>query len=75
MVCQDEETRDWLVSLAPTLRAWENSRLKLVDLDALPTYKRVAAWLPGSVVDTLHYPATPQIELGLGHRKMEGLQV
>ena len=55
MVCQDEETRDWLAARVPTLVAWEGSRLKMVGLDALPTYKRVAAWLPGPVEDTLCY--------------------
>ena len=55
VVCQDEETRDWLASHVPTLRAWENSRLKMVGLDALPTYKRVAVWLPGPVEYTLRY--------------------
>jgi len=55
VVCQDEEIRDRLASHIPTLRAWEDSRLKMVGLDALPTYKRVAAWFPGSVEDTGHY--------------------
>jgi hypothetical protein len=26
MVCQDEATRDWLISKVPTLEAWEGSR-------------------------------------------------
>jgi hypothetical protein len=43
MVCQDEETRDWLAARVPTLVAWEGSRHKMVGLDALPTYKRVVA--------------------------------
>jgi len=55
VVCQDEEIRDWLAGHIPTLRARENSRLKMVGLDALLTYKRVAAWLPGPVEDTLRY--------------------
>jgi hypothetical protein len=46
VVCQDKETKDWLVGKVPTLTAWEGSRLKMVGLDALPTYKRVVAWLP-----------------------------
>ena len=46
VVCQDEETKDWLAGKVPTLRAWEGSKLKMVGLDALPTYKRVVAWLP-----------------------------
>jgi hypothetical protein len=55
MVCQDEDTRDWLTSKVPTLEAWEGSRLKVVVLDALPTFKRVAAWFPGPVEDTERY--------------------
>jgi len=43
MVCQDELTKDWLAVRVPTLVAWEGSRLKLVDLDPLPIYKRVVA--------------------------------
>jgi hypothetical protein len=39
VVCQDEETRDWLAGNLPTLRAWEDSRLKMVRLDVLPTHK------------------------------------
>ena len=51
MVCYDELTKDWLAARVPTLVAWEGSRLKLVGLDALPTYKRVVAWFPGPVED------------------------
>jgi hypothetical protein len=47
MVFQDTDTRDWLERKAPTMAAWEGCRLKVVGLDALPTYKRVVAWLPG----------------------------
>jgi len=32
-------------------RLWESSRVKMVGLDALPTYKRVAGWFPGPVED------------------------
>jgi len=52
MVCQDEPTRDWLAECVPTMTAWEGSRLKVVGMDALPTYKRVAAWFPGPEEDT-----------------------
>jgi hypothetical protein len=55
MVCQDEATRDWLTSKVLTLEAWEGSRLKVVSLDALPTFKTVAAWFPGPVEDTEQY--------------------
>jgi len=51
-VCQDESTKDWLAVKAPTMVAWEGSRLKVVGLDPLPTYKRVVAWFPGPVEDT-----------------------
>jgi hypothetical protein len=52
MVCQDEMTRDWLVAKVPALAAWEGSRLKVVGLEALSTFKRVAAWFPGPAQDT-----------------------
>jgi hypothetical protein len=52
MVCQDTDTREWLESQAPAMAAWEGSRLKVVGLDALPTYKRVVAWFPGPAEDT-----------------------
>ena len=52
MVCQDEMTKDWLAAKVPTLVAWEGSRLKVVDLDALPPFKRVDARFLGSTEDT-----------------------
>jgi hypothetical protein len=52
MVCQDTDTREWLESQAPSMAAWEGSRLKVVGLNALPTYKRVVAWFPGPAEDT-----------------------
>jgi len=55
MVCHDEETKDWLAAKVPTLLAWEDFRLKLVSLDALPIYKGVEAWFPGPAEDTAHY--------------------
>ena len=55
MVCLDEETKDWLASRLSTLEAWEGSRLNVVGLDALPTYKRVVAWFPGPVEDAERY--------------------
>jgi hypothetical protein len=33
----------------------EGSKLKMVDLDALPTYKRVVAWFPDPAEDTGSY--------------------
>ena len=47
MVCQDDPTEDWLASQAATMVVWEGSRLKVVGLDALPTYKRVMVGFPG----------------------------
>jgi hypothetical protein len=32
--------------------AWKGPRLKVVGLDALPTYRRVVAWFPGPVEGT-----------------------
>jgi hypothetical protein len=55
MICQDDATRDWLTSKFPTLEAWTGSRLKVVGLDALPTFKKVAAWFSGPVEDTERY--------------------
>jgi hypothetical protein len=55
MVCQDVMTKDWLATKVPTLEAWEGSRLKVVGLDALPTFKRVVVWFPGHVEDMEQY--------------------
>jgi hypothetical protein len=44
-----------LANNIPTLRACEGSRLKKVGLDALPTYKRVVAWLLGPAEDIRRY--------------------
>jgi len=55
MVCHDESTKDRLAARVPTLAAWEGSRLKLVGLDVLPTYKRVVAWFPGPAMDMERY--------------------
>ena len=44
IVCHDKLTEDCLAARVPTLVAWEGSRLKMVGLDALPTYKRVVVW-------------------------------
>jgi len=55
MVCHDEMTKYWLAARVPTLAAWEGSRLKIVGLDAVSTYKRVVAWFPGPAEDTQWY--------------------
>jgi hypothetical protein len=38
MVCHDGPTKEWLAVKAPRMVASEGSRLKVVGLDALPTY-------------------------------------
>jgi len=55
MVCHDVPTKEWLAARVPSLTAWEGSRLKLVGLDSLPTYKRVVAWFPGPAEDAERY--------------------
>jgi hypothetical protein len=55
MVCHDEQTKEWLAARVPTLAAWDDSRLTTVELEGLPTYKRVLAWFPGPVEDTERY--------------------
>lgn len=55
MACQDEETSDWLGSKVPILKAWDGSGLKIMGLDALPTYKRMVACFPVPVEDTELY--------------------
>ena len=52
VVCQDMDTKECLEGQAPTMEACEGSRLKVVGLDALSTYKRMVAWFPGPVEDT-----------------------
>jgi hypothetical protein len=52
MVCQDTDMREWLENQTPSMAAWEGSWLKVVGLDALPTYKRVVAWFLGPVEGT-----------------------
>jgi len=44
-----------LVDRVPTLLTREGSRLKLVGLDTLPTYRRVVAWFPGPAEDAQRY--------------------
>jgi len=55
MVCHDELRKGWLAAWVPTLVAWEGSRLALLGLDTLPTYKRVVAWFSGPSEDTERY--------------------
>ena len=42
VVCQDKETRDWLWSNVPVMKAWEGCRLEV-----FAPCKRVAAWFSG----------------------------
>jgi hypothetical protein len=55
LVCHDEATKQWLTTTAPVMGAWEGSKLKAVDMDALLTYRRVASWFPGPVEETERY--------------------
>lgn len=55
VVCQEEETRNWFGSNVSSLEAWNCSRLKMFDFEALPTLKRVVAWFPDNVGDTERY--------------------
>jgi hypothetical protein len=44
----------------------EGSKLKKVDLDALPTYKRAVAWFPDPVEDTgIHFQRLHRLNQGL----------
>jgi hypothetical protein len=55
VVCQDEETRDWLGSKVRPMSAWEGSRLKMVGLGTLPIYKRMVAWFRSPLEDMERY--------------------
>ena len=55
MVCHDELIKDWLAARVPTLVDWEGSRLKMVGLDTLPTYKKVVSWFLGPMEDMEQY--------------------
>lgn len=51
VVCQDKENQDWLNSKVLVMKAWKGSRCKMVGLEVLLIYKRVAAWFPGPLED------------------------
>ena len=55
MVCHDEATKDWLAATVPTLSAWEGTRVTLMGLDDLPTYRWVVTRLPGPAEDAERY--------------------
>ena len=50
-----ETIKNWLASSVPTLENWEGSRLEIVGLYALPTYKRLVARFLSPVKDTERY--------------------
>jgi hypothetical protein len=52
MVCQNHETREWLVWLVPNITTWESFTFNVVGLKALLTYKRIVAWFPDPVKNT-----------------------
>jgi hypothetical protein len=51
VVCLDEKTENWLGTEVPKMNVWGGSRLRMVGLEALPTYKRVVAWFLGPMED------------------------
>ena len=55
MVCHDEVIKDRLAAKVTKMVACESSRLNMVALDALPTYKNVVTWFLGPVEDTGRY--------------------
>ena len=66
-------TRDWLADKIPTVTAWVGSRLKVVSMDALRTFKRVAAWFPGQMQDTERLlTRLRRLNRGLDTRNWEG---
>ena len=55
MICHAELTKGWLAARVLTLMAWEGSRLRLVGLNAPPTYKSVVTCFPGPAEDAERY--------------------
>ena len=72
VVCQGEETRDWLGSKVPTMSAWEGCRLKMVGLDTLPGLNGGLVSEPFGGYGAL-FSATPYAESGTGYQSLEGL--
>jgi hypothetical protein len=54
LVCLDEETKDWTGREVPKMDVGEGSKLRMVGLEVLPTYKRVVVWFPGPMEGTEH---------------------
>jgi hypothetical protein len=74
MMCQDQDTCDRFARLAPTLMAWEGSKFKVVEMDALPVFKRVTAWFSGPPDDTeTLFRRLSSAEPGLGAQALAGL--
>jgi hypothetical protein len=47
VVCLDEETKAWLGREVPKMNVGEGLKLRMVGLEALPTYERLVAWFLG----------------------------
>jgi hypothetical protein len=52
VVCLNEERKDLLGREVSKMNVGEGSKLRIVGLEALPTYKRVVAWFLGPGEDT-----------------------
>ena len=55
VVCQEEETQNYLGSNVSSMKVWDCSRLKTFGLEALSTCKRVVGWLRGPAEYTESY--------------------
>jgi hypothetical protein len=53
-VCLHEETKAWLGTEVPKMNVGDGSKLHMVGLQVLPTYKRAVAWFPGPGEDMEH---------------------
>jgi hypothetical protein len=67
VVCLDEETKDWMEREVPKMDVGEGTKLRMVGLEVLPTYKRVVAWFPGPIEGTEHlFQRLRRLTRGLG---------
>jgi hypothetical protein len=74
MVCQDQETCDWLARLVPNMMVWEGSRLKVPGSSA--HLQKSCSLDPGPHGGHGYVSSvSPQAEPGSGDRALEGLQV
>lgn len=46
IVCEDENTLEWLTKSVASLRPWESAALAVVRLDQLPRLTKAALWIP-----------------------------